>query len=138
MKTEESTLDIKKNTLDNITVSDFDAELIAIERGISLPMKIFKVSLTHGGWDTYISAVICAENREKLRSFLDKYLTFKNDDERYEFISNSPMRDQIQGEVFSINNGQEISDIEYLGDAAPGCVEFGKTIRVVETNFMRG
>ena len=73
-------------------------------------MKIYLISQDkNNGWDTYDSAVVCAENEEKAR------LTHPSEDSS----EDCEEWDGIDGEPYGSWTNYENVKVEYIGEATP-------------------
>ena len=77
-------------------------------------MQLFIVKLDHVDWDTYDSAVIGCESKQKLEELLADGV-FRTDDSNGNYIGDSPRVEYQNG--FEIGRWQKVSSIEPLGSS---------------------
>lgn len=87
------------------------------------PVPLFKVEISPVDWDEYDSAVIACKDLDTLKELLED---FESDDDRIEFL-----------ERFSIQSGQQVSDITEIGTYTLGIPD-GKEAVVVISSFNAG
>ena len=136
MKTDIATVRARKSALDNLTAEQFNKAVAELERGTD-GIKIFKVDVSSAAINVYTSAVIAASSETQVRSLIDTVLTFDSEGDYFSKPASLLDNAGIVGEEFYLlrYKKQKITNIEYLGEAAPGIVPAGKTMRIILSCF---